>query len=475
MFGIAHAQAELDEGVLVLTDANFDEEIAKYDYLLVEFYAPWCGHCKKLAPEYAAAAQVLATQDPPMFVAKVDSTENSAISERFGVKGFPTLHWFVNGERQDYTGGREKDTIISWINKKTGPASNELNCADLKSKTADGRNFVYFGTSFDGEDFNAFLKVAQQTENYSFYHNAEESCATEHGVAFPGAAVFRNFDEHVVPFTGAFTAEDITNFITVKSQARFITFTEDTIEPIFGNKRSALILFTEETDSDAQKTFFEAANELEGEILFVQSGVTDGIQSRLAEFVGVEKADLPTVRLIDPAENLRKFVYSGDAATINVEQIKTFVNDFKTDKLEVHLKSEEIPETQGAVTKLVGKQWAQIVTDTSKDVLVEYYAPWCGHCKKLAPIWEELGEYVKDVEDLVIAQFDATANEVDGLEVRGYPTLIWYPKDNKTGVTYEGARELPDFKEWLNENSAAYKAAGIHQVAAAEETHTDEL
>jgi protein disulfide-isomerase A1 len=53
------------------------------------------GHCKKLTPEYAAAAAILETQSPPLYVAKVDATENNALAERFEVKGFPTLLWFV--------------------------------------------------------------------------------------------------------------------------------------------------------------------------------------------------------------------------------------------------------------------------------------------------------------------------------------------------------------------------------------------
>jgi len=96
--------------------------------------------------------------------------------------------------------------------------------------------------------------------------------------------------------------------------------------------------------------------------------------------------------------------------------------------------------------------------DNEKDVLVEYYAPWCGHCKKLAPIWDELASDLKDVSNLVIAKFDATANEVEGLEIRGYPTLKFYPAGSKGNpIDYDGERALDDIKNWLKEKSNVYK------------------
>jgi protein disulfide-isomerase A1 len=268
----------------------------------------------------------------------------------------------------------------------------------------------------------------------------------------------RTFDASPVHYAGEATHEGITAFMEKNSVPTLIEFSEDYIEPIFGKGNTAIILFTNEKDTAYGKVWAEAANTLKGDILFVVSGTKEGIQSRLAEFIGVTEADTPTIRLLSPGDEMAKFVYPGSVPSVSIDNIKTFFEDFKAGKLVTHLKSEPIPENKGALTTLVGLNYESIVLDETKDVLVKYYAPWCGHCKKLAPIWEELAESVADIPDLVIAKFDATMNEVKGLQIKGYPTLKFYPKGNKAGVDYDEGRELPDFKKYLEKNSSAYQA-----------------
>jgi protein disulfide isomerase len=116
------------------------------------------------------------------------------------------------------------------------------------------------------------------------------------------------------------------------------------------------------------------------------------------------------------------------------------------------LKSDPIPvDNEGPLIQVVGKSFEDIVMDPTKDVFVKFYAPWCGHCKKLAPVWEELAQEMKDYKDLVIAKFDATTNEALGVSIRSYPTIVLYPRDHKEGVKYEGDRSKEMFVAYLKD------------------------
>lgn len=89
------------------------------------------------------------------------------------------------------------------------------------------------------------------------------------------------------------------------------------------------------------------------------------------------------------------FVVVIRVVVFRVENLEAFVNDILEGNLEPYLKSEAIPETNdGPVIVAVAKNFDDVVVNNGKDTLIEFYAPWCGHCKKLAPVYDELGEKV---------------------------------------------------------------------------------
>jgi protein disulfide-isomerase A1 len=324
---------------------------------------------------------------------------------------------------------------------------------------------AYFGDDTTSKEHKTYLEVASHgsvAEKFHFVHILDKECSSKHGAsAHPSVVIFRQFDQSPLHFDGKWETQHIVDWMVSSSVPTLIEFSEDYIEPIFGQKQPAIFLFRSKEDATSSfaNVFSDAANQLKGQILFVVSGVTDGIQSRLAEFIGVDGSHIPTIKLLDPNDNMKKYQYAGSTKDITVEQIKSFINDFKSGKITPFLKSEEIPADNSQPVKvIVGKQFADMVINNDDDVLVKFYAPWCGHCKKLAPIWDEVAEELKDVPHLVISKFDATANEVEGVDIRGYPTLKFYPKGGKSSpVDFEGERDKEGIKTWLKEHSFHYK------------------
>merc|ERR1719233_908665 len=169
---------------------------------------------------------------------------------------------------------------------------------------------------------------------------------------------------------------------------------------------------------------------------------------RILEFFAIKDDELPTFRAIKLGEDMAKYKPANDA--IESANVKSFVADFLEGKLKQHLMTEEIPEDwdKEGVKVLVGKNFHDVAMNAEKDVLVEFYAPWCGHCKQLAPIWDKLGEHYKDSETIIVAKMDSTANEVEEVKVQSFPTIKYFSKGEV--VDYKGGRTFDDFVKFLD-------------------------
>ena len=141
---LAALGANAASSVLDLIPTNFDEVVLTSGKpALVEFFAPWCGHCKNLAPVWEELAEKFAFASDKVSIAKVDADEHKALGRRFGVQGFPTLKWF-DGKSDvptDYSGGRDLESLAAFITDKTGLAAKMKKKAPSAVEMLSDRTF----------------------------------------------------------------------------------------------------------------------------------------------------------------------------------------------------------------------------------------------------------------------------------------------------------------------------------------------
>ncbi|CAK9086937.1 Protein disulfide-isomerase 2 (PDI 1) (Prolyl 4-hydroxylase subunit beta-2) [Durusdinium trenchii] len=450
------------EHVVHLGDSDFDDHVAKHKYVLLEAYAPWCGHCKQLAPEYEKAAEHFAGVEVEggLSLVAVDATEHKEIASRFGVQGFPTLKWIVNGEASDYGGGRQKDDIVAWINKKTGPPAKDLADAAALEAFKEQADVVVVGyfSAADSDAAKAFLAVAETDEDAQYGISTSDEVKTAAGLSGDGVVLFRQFEEPDAPRVeceGELTKESIKQCVSSNLLPLVVPFSQQNAPKIFGGSiKQHCLVFIESATADAATLakVRPVAEQFSGEYLFVSVSKED---DRILEFFGIQEGDLPTARIVVMGdEGMKKFALK--EAGVETDALTSFITDHKEGKLSQDLKSEEVDEEAdfaGPVKVLKGKNHDEFVMDPTKNVLVKMYAPWCGHCKKMAPDYEKLGEHFADDEDVVIAKIDSTANECESVQVQGFPTLKFYPKgENKEMMDFDGSRDFDGMKKFIEEN-----------------------
>jgi protein disulfide-isomerase A6 len=239
--------------VIELTDANFEDKVLNSDDIwLVEFFAPWCGHCKSLAPEWARAATELKGK---VKLGAVDATVHQRIAQKYEVRGYPTIKYFGAGAKDaasEYDGGRTSSDIVTWALAKVAenapaPEIKELlEQANLESE-CDGRQLCvisFFPSLFDCQSkcrndyINLLKKLGEKFKRNQWgwlwtesakIPNLEQALSVG-GFGYPALVAVNSRKGIYVLFKGSFSEEKIGEFLRELSYGRGSTL------PLANNK-----------------------------------------------------------------------------------------------------------------------------------------------------------------------------------------------------------------------------------------------
>ncbi|CAL0321931.1 unnamed protein product [Lupinus luteus] len=453
-----------DKDVVVLKNNNFSDFVKSNRFVLVEFYAPWCGHCQELAPHYAEAATVLKGEN--VILAKVDATEESELGTVYEIEGFPTIYFFVDGVHKPYKGLRTKDAIVNWIKKKTGPGIYNITSLDDAERilTSESKIVLAFINSLVGPESDELAAASRLEDDVNFYQTVNPDVAKlfhiDPNVKRPALVLIKKEDEKLNHFDGQFAKSEIEKFVTTNKLPLVTVFTMEGAPEIFENPTKNqvfiyLLLFA--TSNDSEKlipVFREAAKNFKGKLIFVYvESDNEEVGKPVSEYFGIG-GDAPKVLAYTGNEDGQKFVLNGE---VTFDNIKVFGENFLEGKLKPYLKSDPVPESNdGDVKIVVGSNFDEIVLDESKDVLLEIYAPWCGHCQALEPIYNKLAKHLRGIESIVIAKMDGTTNEHPRAKADGFPTLLFFPAGDKSfsPITVETDRTAVALYKFLKKNAS---------------------
>ncbi|KAL5982766.1 disulfide-isomerase [Asimina triloba] len=419
-----------------------------------------CGHCKNLAPEYEKAAAKLSSHDPPIILAKVDANDevNKGIASEYDVKGFPTLKILRKGGKtpQEYKGPRDADGIVEYLKKQAGPASVEIKSSEEAVNLLGDKKVGIFD-KFSGEEFENYKAVAEKLRSdYDFGHtsNAEYLPRGDSTVKGPVVRLLKPFDELVVDFKD-FNVDSIEKFVEEASIPIVTVFNKDPsnhpfVIKFFNNANAKAMLFlnfsSDNFDAFESRYHVVAEGYKEKRISFLLGDVDAG--QGAFQYFGLKEEQVPLI-IIQTTDG-QKYL----KPNLEPDHVAPWLKDYMDGNVKPFVKSEPIPEVNDDPVKIVVADNLQdVVFNSKKNVLLEFYAPWCGHCKKLAPILDEVAISFKSDENVVIAKMDATANDIvsDKFDVKGYPTLYFSSPSGKL-LQYEGNRSKEDIIDFIQKN-----------------------
>ncbi|KAJ4701093.1 Disulfide isomerase-like protein [Melia azedarach] len=365
-FSEEETKFKIDGKVLELDESNFDSAISSFDYILVDFYAPWCGHCKRLAPQLDEAAPILAALKEPIVIAKIDADKYSRLASKHEIDAFPTLKIYMHGIPTEYFGPRKADLLVRYLKKFVAPDVSVLNSdAAITEFIEDAGTyfpiFIGFGLN-DSIISNLALKYKKKAWFAVAKDFSEDVMVLYDFDKVPALVALQpTYNERSI-FYGPFEEEFLEDFIKQNFLPLSVPINHDTLKLLKDdNRKIVLTLVEDETDEKSQKLIklLKAAASANRDLVFAYVGIKQW-EDFADTFEANKKTKLPKMLVWDG--DVEYFTVIGSESIDEEDQgsqISRFLEGYREGRTEQ--KKISGPSFMGYINSLIGIRSVYII------------------------------------------------------------------------------------------------------------------
>jgi len=454
----------IDSTVLELSDDTFNKEMATFETGFVEFVAPWCPHCKRLLPDFDKAAKVITNNDIPVKFVKVNC-DGPGYHTCHHAKAdiYPTLKLYRYGvEERRYYGPRTPKDLVRYALNMIGDHAKTLTTEEELNKfTVSDSEYMFLGAFAEDSDLSKeFLRQAEGLREFYKFAIVRDSDLlkvigqTNAVIAYqpkflrnkwePDHKVFTDIPFKLFDFIQS-SRRDLVGIVTRSTTSEF-----EISRP--------LLITTFEVDFDIN---VKHTNYVRNRLLKLASEYSPRMNLCMGN-INMTHYYAPDDRWNDTGILLTVLDKDGweyhvpKEVQFSYESTKQVIEDVLAGKIKGKpFKSDELPKQQKRVQKVVANTFAETVLDETKHVLVEFYSPYCEHCKALIPIYNELASRAREDPNILITKMDATTNSLPKpFQSRGFPTIYLVPKgQNSRPIKFEGNRTVDVLIDFIQTNT----------------------